>query len=623
MFLSGVSGLASVRAALIMARCGQYRPRPMVESMPGTLTVRRLVVGLVLVMAAPAAMPLSLDDVSTMARLGATGTAIRFIDAHQQDMDPADPAWQQLEQQRLEIHRRHEDWSGLVDRVRVLPDEVPDEFRLWALTLKAGALLDSGQPQAARAVLRGLLWTSSAADEAVFREYRRMVIRSYLLEGRHGDADIAIQRYRQDHGGDAPELRRLQARVLLHEARPDDALELLADLDDSEALMLRLFALVAAGEMDAGGARVRASSLAGRDDMDARMRRGLWLTVVRAARKDEDLVVEIGAWERALAGAPLELEPDPLFALQGKPWSPYLALGLALGNREGLMVGEDAAWFELAEALASEQATQARALLAVVAWRSPEAGAAREAHEDFARSLLAGAADIWVLDSLYRDLHLPVGAKRPEHVGHYLADVLVDAGEVAAASRWLRDLEAPPQDSEALSWEVRRARVLVLAGDAAAGARVLGRTLEERHDIPGAALDRMMQVIFDIQALRHHEEALALLDAVLATGVDSRRRREIMFWKGESYTALERHQEAGMHFMRSAVLDGQEGASQWGQAARYHAARALAEAGELEDAARLYRVMLRQTDDRARRSMLEHELQRVQARLYEQRRDTR
>ena len=588
--------------------------------MPGMQTVRKLMTGLVLIAAAPAAMPLSLDDVSAMAQLGATGTAIRFIEAHQRDLDPSDPAWQQLEAQRLAIHRQHQDWSGLIDRVAALPPEVAGEFRLQARTDKARALLESDDPARARAVLRELLWTPPAAPEdSDFREHRRLVIRSYLLEGRHADADTAIQRYRQDHGGDDPELRRLQARVLLHESRPEDALALLRDLDDTEALMLRLYALVKSGDMDAEGARVRASSLAARDDMDAPMRRGLWLTVVRAARADEDAAVEIMAWERALAGAPVEAAPDPLFVLEGQPWAPYLALGLELGNRAGLMVGEDDPWFELAESRASDQPAQARAILAVVAWRSPEAQSARRAHEAFARSLLAGPADIWVLDSLYRERYLPAGAKRPAHAAHYLADALVDAGEVAAASRWLRDLDGPPEDTGSLDWDMRRARVLVLAGDAGAGARVLGRALEGQHDIPGPTLDRLMQVIFDIQALRHHEAALGLLDAVLASGVDTRRRREIMFWKAESYSALERHREAGLHFMWSAVLDGREGASQWGQAARYHAARALAEADELEDAARLYRVLLRQTDDRSRRSMLEHELQRVQARLHEQR----
>ena len=584
------------------------------------MTVHRLVVALALLLASPVVMPLSLDDVSTMARLGATGTAISFIDAHQRDMEPDDPGWQQLEQQRLQIHYRHEDWSGLIDRVEGLPSGVPGEFRIQAYMLKARALLESGEPEAARAVLRELLWQPPAVVEpADFRQQQRLIIRSYLLAGQYDDADIAIQRYRQDHGGDDPELRRLQSRTLLHQSRPEDALELVKGLDDSEALLLRLYALVRAGEMDAEGARVRASSLAGRDDMDARMRRELWLTVVRAARADEDSVLEIGAWERALAGAPAELEPDPLFALEGQPWQPYLTLGLALGNRAGLMVGEDEPWFELAESRAGDRPVQARALLAVVAWRSPQADSARQAHEAFARSLLAGPADIWVLDSLYRDPHLPAGAERPEYISHYLADALVDAGEVAAASRWLRDLEAPPGDSEALDWNMRRARVLVLAGDAAAGARVLGRALEDQHDIQTATLDRLMQVIFDIQALRHHEAALTLLDAVLASGVDTRRRREIMFWKAESLSELERHREAGMHFMWSAVLDGQQGASQWGQAARYHAARELAEAGELEDAARLYQVMLRQTDDRSRRTMLEHELQRVEARLHERR----
>lgn len=585
-----------------------------------TVTACGLAVSLALLVFSPGVMALSLEEVSTMARLGATGVATRFIDAHQQDLTPDEAAWQELERHRLDIHRRHEDWSGLIERAAALPAEVPGEFRVEVRTLQARALLESERPAEARSLLRTLLWQPPAeVDQATFREHRRLVIRSYLLEARHGDADVAIQRYRQDHGGDDPQLRHLQARVLLHEGRSRSALQILGELDDTEAMVLRLLALVQAGEMDAEGARVRASSLAGREDMNARLRRGLWLTVVRAARAAEASGVEIVAWERALSGAPAELAPEPLFEPEARPWQAYLTLGLAQGNRAGLVVGEDGPWFEQAESLAAEKPAHARALLAVVAWRSPDAQAARQAHERFAGALLDGRADIWALDALYRENNLPDGATRPDHVGHFLADALLDAGEVAAASRWLRNLEAPPRDGDALEWALRRARVLVLAGDAPAGARVLAEALDGQRNIPAETLDRLMQVIFDIQALRRDELALELLDAVLASGVDERRRREIMFWKAESFSALERHREAGMHFMLSAVLDGQDGASQWGQAARYHAARALAEAGDLEDAARLYRVLLRQTEERSRRTVLEQALQRVEARLHERR----
>jgi hypothetical protein len=49
----------------------------------------------------------------------------------------------------------------------------------------------------------------------------------------------------------------------------------------------------------------------------------------------------------------------------------------------------------------------------------------------------------------------------------------------------------------------------------------------------------------------------------------------------------------------------------WAQTARYRAAKALAEAGLLEDARRIYNGLLRATDDASRKAVLENEIQRL------------
>jgi predicted negative regulator of RcsB-dependent stress response len=49
----------------------------------------------------------------------------------------------------------------------------------------------------------------------------------------------------------------------------------------------------------------------------------------------------------------------------------------------------------------------------------------------------------------------------------------------------------------------------------------------------------------------------------------------------------------------------------WAQTARYHAAKALVEAGLLEDARQIYSSLLRATRDASRRAVLENEIQRL------------
>ena len=49
----------------------------------------------------------------------------------------------------------------------------------------------------------------------------------------------------------------------------------------------------------------------------------------------------------------------------------------------------------------------------------------------------------------------------------------------------------------------------------------------------------------------------------------------------------------------------------WAQTARYHAAKALVEAGLLQDARQIYSSLLRATRDASRRAVLENEIQRL------------
>src|SRR5690606_11352428 len=99
------------------------------------------------------------------------------------------------------------------------------------------------------------------------------------------------------------------------------------------------------------------------------------------------------------------------------------------------------------------------------------AGSARQAsvveyaHYRFARSLRAEPLGDRLLAALYVD----AGAfAEPEHipamVRYLLVDGLLRDGDVVLASRLIADLAEPPAEAEPAEWNLRRARVLVLAG---------------------------------------------------------------------------------------------------------------------------------------------------------------
>ena len=563
----------------------------------------------------PQAAAVSVDDILNMARMGGADLAVRMLEERQQKLEPTDDEWMRLERERLEIHRQGEDWAAITRRVAALPDGLPGRLRNEAFTLKAEAWLRRHDGAAARRVLRTLLWDPEIdAGDVDTARWRRMVIRSYLADRNYPDADITIQRYRHDYGGDEPELRRWQGRVLLNAGRPADAIELLTGLEHAEARLLLLRARLAAREAEPAAILAEAREFAAQGDLQPLLSRDGWLVSAQAAARASEPEQLIAGWEQALARSFNQPAPETMFTPPVNPWQAYLTLGTTLGNEAGLVIGEDAGWFARVEARAGEVQHQ-RALLAVVAWRSPDAAASQRAHRMFIDSFGDDDAAVYTVNALYREAPLPAGETPPAWVYHHLVDALLDRGEIGAASGLARHLEQPPEGGDRVEWDMRRARVLVLAGDVPAGAEVLAQLLDEVAEVPSVSLDRLMQVLFDMQALGYHERSLALFEAVLDLGVSRRQRREIMFWKAESYSELDEHEEAARHYLISAVLDDPAGGSQWAQAARFHAAEALVEAGMLADAARMYRQLLRTADDPSRRAVLGSALQRVEAQL--------
>jgi tetratricopeptide (TPR) repeat protein len=79
----------------------------------------------------------------------------------------------------------------------------------------------------------------------------------------------------------------------------------------------------------------------------------------------------------------------------------------------------------------------------------------------------------------------------------------------------------------------------------------------------------------------------------------------------DSLQALEKYDEAAYLYLKSATLQDPMAMDPWAQTGRYHAAKALAEAGLVEDARQIYSSLLRATRDASRRAVLENEIQRL------------
>ena len=93
--------------------------------------------------------------------------------------------------------------------------------------------------------------------------------------------------------------------------------------------------------------------------------------------------------------------------------------------------------------------------------------------------------------------------------------------------------------------------------------------------------------------------------------LEPQQRRELLFWMADSLQALQRYDEAAYLYLKSATLHDPTAMDPWAQTARYRAAKALVEAGLLDDAQQIYTTLLRATPDASRKAVLQNELQRL------------
>lgn len=554
-----------------------------------------------------------LDRVLALAEGGAPGLALRIMDGLQPPLERDAAAWMRWERERIRIYRISENWPALVRRLDPLPPRIPVEFKHWAGTELAHAYLALDSGEQARRALLPLIWDREGTP-AARREWRRMLIRSYLLDGTLGDAQRAVLRFQQDYGGDERDDILLRARILLLAGEAGAAADLLAgEAEDPEVGVLHLLAQLRSEAreprrvMQAGLRQMRGEWVG--EELKSR----LWAVVAEAAAAADDYPTWVHALENVFAdpgGAAFE---DNLFEFRAEQlWSAYLAYATLLGNDEQYLIGDDRPWLEAAEAAAGRYPVRSRSLYALLVQRAGDPTVRAAAVE----ALLASLERHKHGDVLLRRLFLQSPAYEdprdiPLAVRHRLVDLALAESDIELASRLMAGLQAAPDQADRFHWQLRRARVLVMGNQAGAGAQALLELLEEEPQLSRERLDRLLQVVFDLQTVGEHEAALQVFGAVLQRAGDMQLQREILYWMAESQRARERHAAAAQLYLQSAMLPGVRAMDPWAQTARYQAAVALAAAGLVEDARRLFTELLEVTEDASRRAVLKRELQRL------------
>jgi hypothetical protein len=580
-----------------------------------TPTLRRLVLCAALL---PGPLSASDDDVleraAALARGGAPHLALKVLEGNPPPLTDI-ARWSAWERRRGEILRALRDWEALARRAGELPAVAPAALRRAVLFEAAEAKLAQRDTPGALAVLRRIIWREGPAVADLARA-QRLVIRAYLTDDNLADARSALARYRAQHGrGEA--WQALHAEVLLRSAEPGAAFEVLAGAQSHEARLLRLAAALRARLYAPGDVIATAGRLAGELRSQPELRRQAHAVAAEAAARAGDREARVRLLEAALAAEAAAYEagvvPDRrVFAASANDlWSAYEELGEASGNAARLVIGNDRDWLAHAKGQTAGNAPVGRALYAFLT----RAGSERTrdaAHAGLAGSLFAeGAGAVAQLLYTHSDRYREPGAV-PAVVRYRLADKALADRNIRLAAALVRDLkQPPPDDQDPDGWILRRARILIYADDDHEATALLSNLLESKRKPDDNFAERYVQVLFDLQAVRRHREALALLEGLYARVASERMRRELLFWRADSQSALGRHREAAELYLRSATYGGVNGEDPWGHTARFHAAGELARAGLVEDARDVYARLLESTPDPKRRLILERQVQQL------------
>jgi len=552
----------------------------------------------------------SIDEVKGMARAGAPELALSMIHRFQPEYEKMPVRWASWETVSLDILAGQGRWQDIIDRIDHYPAQLPEAFSLNARSTRARAFLESGRPEQALSIYRSLIW--NAGDDLSPEDWRRWrlgIIRAYMAQGLQDQALIAWRRYEQDFpqlGTDELELR---ARLAMQAGHPDEAVDVLRSVDSPTVMPVLLLAQLDSGALKPKKVIAQVDVVAKKTDEKTLPE--LWWIAASAAQASRDGRSEIIYLQRALQQK-ISPEKDKLFPLDpDQLWDAYTAYGEFLGNQQGLLVGDDEAWFKLAES--EKDSLKKGAYYAVTAIEGQNKKAREKGHAGLVKVLMDTDNSTLLLYNLYlHSANFPTVAYVPEVVRPLLAESALERGDSKLASKLMQGISAPPAGADSFDWELRRARIHILGGNEDLGIDVLYGILGRYKEMDAKQIDRFLQVLFDLQTLKRDKEAIALFNALQPRLTTAKQRRELLFWMADSYKSLGQNEQAGYLYLRSATLLDGSGLDPWGQTARFFAAECLANAGLIDDSRNLYQGLLRVTQDANRKMVLRQRLQHLQ-----------
>lgn len=516
----------------------------------------------------------SLEQMNELTALGVPALALRLLEGEQKIRQKFTADWYAFEYQRINLLVVLERWQALIDRTQWLFDtalpekQITQKIRLWFETQQVIAKLHIKQSESALAQLQRLLWQSQVKDRdpSLPSVWRRLVIRAYLQMQNDDDARRALIKYDRDYKVKTTnsEWLLLQAQVLMKTGRPQQAMPLLKQVDSDEGQALMLLAELQSKPVLAKKISQKIKKRLSAQ-LDASARWAYSYVGFQAAKNFSDLPLQIQYAEELLSlnvGNPVL---DEIYQITADDlWVLY--------RQSGLVATE------------------------VLENRKP---------------------DLELISQLY--LHSEqvddIGIL-PEEVRYQLVDYALSTGKYADASIVMQSLQQPPKGKSSFEWRMRKARVLIMQGEYEQSEKIIRQTMREKNRakksaITSAELDHYIQVVFDFQTVQQHQQAIDLFELISFDKLPDKLKREIYFWKAESFFALKQYDRTALNYLSSARAVKNAGNDLWAQSARFKAAESLVRAGIFDDAKKIYSDLLLVTSSESRKALIKQNLQKI------------
>ena len=567
----------------------------------------------------------SLAQMNELIELGVPALALSLLEDEQKKRPVFSADWYAFEYKRILLLSALERWQTVIERTQWLFDtpkkgwHITKKIRLWFETQQVIARLQLKQSEQALNQLQHLLWNTEpeSRDPSLPAVWRRLVIRAYLQLQADDDARRALVKYKRDYKTDETNIDwvLLQAQLLLRTHRPRQAIQLLEGIPVENAVDIEALLLIAKLQNEPKSAAKINQQMREQLDGQVLSQSARWAysyVAYLASKVLLDNAAQISNLEAMLS---LGIE-YPLFddyqVTADDLWDSYNKQGLLTANNSGLLFGNDEQWQNLSDQLINKEPEKALALNAALVLHTDNFATKQQQHKTIVEIIERRKNGLELINQLYLHSNKVTDVNvLPDEVRYRLVDHALSEGSYFEAATIMKSLKEPPQGKTLFDWRMRKARVLILQGEYSQSEDLIGKTFAEKPTITRAELDRFIQVVFDFQTVQQHQRAINLFDLVSLENLDEKLKREIYFWKAESYFSLKKYDRAALFYLESARAVAEAEHDLWGQSARFKAGKALMLAKIYDDAKKVFSDLLIITASDSRKALINQSLQKI------------